>query len=232
MRLNYPNPDNLSSLKSRKGINQPFGEDELAIPETLGQRLARAKRKRSVSNQELAKVAGVHANTVSKWLSDVQRPDAEALDALARRLSVSSTWLLHGDSAADLSAEEAAGLSVGDASRLSPEFTPLPTPNAVRESDELASYFRSDFSPNPALRKRLRPKPYQRVYEHVAKMESAGCSIEQIEEAERVMIDGAYNKLNKRDARERTDAEMIMDIDAAWAFIKEVLEREGVKGLS
>jgi transcriptional regulator with XRE-family HTH domain len=95
---------------------------------------------------------------------------------------------------------------------------------AVRE--DLAEY-----TPNPALKNRLRPQPRARVYEHIQAMVNAGCTIDQIDEAERLMIDGAYNKLNKRDARERSDAEMIMDIDAAWVFIKEVLEREGAKGL-
>jgi hypothetical protein len=62
-------------------------------------------------------------------------------------------------------------------------------------------------------------------------MVDAGCTIEQIDEAERLMIDGAYNKLNARDPRERTDKEMILDIDDAWDWIKEVLGRAGVKGL-
>jgi transcriptional regulator with XRE-family HTH domain len=87
------------------------------------------------------------------------------------------------------------------------------------------------FTPNPSLRKRLRPKPYARVYEHIEKLVSAGASLEQIEEAERLMIDGAYNKLNARDPRDRTDEEMILDIDDAWDWIKEVLGRAGVKGL-
>ena len=101
----------------------------------------------------------------------------------------------------------------------------------LRYGEDLPADSADGFTPNPALRKRLRPKPYARVYEHIDRMVQANCSLEQIEEAERLMIDGAYNKLNKRDSRERSDAEMIMDIDAAWVFIKEVLEREGVKGL-
>jgi hypothetical protein len=45
------------------------------------------------------------------------------------------------------------------------------------------------------------------------------------------MIDGAFNQLNKRDPRDRTDEEMIMDIDSAWRWIKEVLGRSGISGL-
>lgn len=113
------------------------------------------------------------------------------------------------------------------------------TPGALRYGSGSATsvreetvYYQPAFTPNPALRKRLRPKPYARVYEHIAQMEAAGCTVEQIEEAERLMIDGAYNKLNARDPRERTDEEMILDIDDAWDWIKEVLGRAGVKGLA
>ncbi|MFL5481121.1 MAG: helix-turn-helix domain-containing protein [Gemmatimonadaceae bacterium] len=89
----------------------------------------------------------------------------------------------------------------------------------------------NDFTPSTNLRKRLRPAPYARVYEHIEKMQRAGCSVDQIELAERTMIDSAFNQLNKRDVRDRTDEDMIMDIDSAWQWIKEVLSRSGVSGL-
>lgn len=101
----------------------------------------------------------------------------------------------------------------------------------LRYGEDVPADVAEGFIPNPTLRKRLRPKPYARVYEHVDRMVRANCSVEQIEEAERLMIDGAYNKLNARDPRERTDEEMILDIDDAWDWIKEVLARAGVKGL-
>jgi hypothetical protein len=68
------------------------------------------------------------------------------------------------------------------------------------------------------------------VYEHIEQLVSPGVR-EQIEEAERLMIDGAYNKLNARDPRDRTDEEMILDIEDAWDWIREVLTRSGVKAL-
>lgn len=85
-----------------------------------------------------------------------------------------------------------------------------------------------EFTPSTTLRKRLRPAPYARVYEHIEKMVSAGCSLDDIELAERTLIDSAFNQLNKRDIRDRTDADMIMDIDSAWDWIREVLGRSGV----
>lgn len=86
---------------------------------------------------------------------------------------------------------------------------------------------RTVYTPNPALRRRLPPRAYSRVLEYVHRLEAAGASEEQIDEAERLMIDGAFNKLNKRDVRERSEDELITDIDAAWEFIAFVLRKEG-----
>lgn len=71
----------------------------LAIPETLGERLRSAMRRANVRNQAVADAGGVHVKTVSKWLSDAQVPDAEALDAVAKLLSVNPSWLRYGQSA-------------------------------------------------------------------------------------------------------------------------------------
>lgn len=100
---------------------------------------------------------------------------------------------------------------------------------ALRYGDAVREEATEPYTPNPSLKNRLRPRPRARVYEHIQSMVEAGATLEQIDEAERLMIDGAYNKLNARDPRERTDEEMILDIDDAWDWIKEVLGRSGVK---
>jgi hypothetical protein len=80
---------------------------------------------------------------------------------------------------------------------------------------------------NPALSRRLPPRAYEVVLGYLQRMEAVGASPEQIDEAERLMVEGAYNKLHTRDARERSEDELIVDIDAAWDFITSVLRREG-----
>jgi transcriptional regulator with XRE-family HTH domain len=85
------------------------------------------------------------------------------------------------------------------------------------------------YSPNPRNRKRLPPRAYERVYGYLQQMEDAGATHEQLDEAERVMVDGAYNKLNTRDVRERSVDEMIGDIDMAWAFIRDLLRKDQLK---
>lgn len=174
---------------------------EVIVKSALGENLRRARRAADLTQQQAADKLGVTKQTISDQERGVSTPPEKSLGALAELYGTTPAELRYG------------------------------TPPATLLREPEASYLRSEFTPNPALRKRLRPGPYARVYQHIEQMVAAGCAIDQIEEAERLMIDGAYNKLNKRDARERTDAEMIMDIDAAWLFIKEVLEREGIRGL-
>lgn len=85
------------------------------------------------------------------------------------------------------------------------------------------------FTPNPALKHRLPARAYDVVLGYLRRMEAAGCSEDQMDEAERLMVDGAFNKLNKRDFRERSEADVITDIDAAWDFIVFVLRKEGIR---
>lgn len=166
-----------------------------------GARLAQARREAGLTQREAAAKVETSHTSLSAWENGAPISEAK-LDALS---------VLYGKSKSSLRYGEQTNLS-------------------VREPD---AYYQSavPFTPNPALKNRLRPNPYARVYEHIAAMEAAGCSLEQIEEAERLMIVGAYNKLNARDPRERTDEEMILDIDDAWDWIREVLGRAGVKGL-
>lgn len=89
--------------------------------------------------------------------------------------------------------------------------------------------WRDTYAPNAALAKRLPPKAYEVVLGYLKRMEVVGCTAEQIDEAERLMIDGAFNKLNMRDPRDRTEDELITDIDAAWAFITLILAQDGIR---
>jgi len=89
--------------------------------------------------------------------------------------------------------------------------------------------------PTPSSRaaiekRRMKPRVYEVVFEYLDRMRRAGCSEEQIEEAERIMTDTAYSQLYARSRREKSDDDQIMDIHAAWKFIAEVIERtEGKK---
>ena len=52
------------------------------VQETLGKRLAKARRKRGVSQVDLSKILGVDVRTARRWESDKQTPSQEALQWL------------------------------------------------------------------------------------------------------------------------------------------------------
>jgi hypothetical protein len=88
----------------------------------------------------------------------------------------------------------------------------------------------NEFGGDPtSARRRLSPRVYEVVHGYLERMQAAGCAPEQVDEAERVMVESSYSKLNARDPRERSEDEQIMDIDAAWDFIREVLRRQGIR---
>jgi hypothetical protein len=76
--------------------------------------------------------------------------------------------------------------------------------------------------------RRLPVRAYERIEGYLIRLESAGCSPAQTREAERVLRDGAYNRLRRSDLRTRDTGEMLDDIESAWRFIVAVLAREGV----
>jgi transcriptional regulator with XRE-family HTH domain len=61
----------------------------------LGERVAKLRRERKLSQQELAKRVGVHQSFISKMESGEQiNPNAETLKRLARTLGCTSDYLI------------------------------------------------------------------------------------------------------------------------------------------
>lgn len=172
-----------------------------------GERLRQARVEAGLTQKQAAEKVGTTDVSISNWENGANISEP-MLTKLGEVYGKPLSWLRYGNDLARAVTE-------------SPNVDYNVTP------PELLDVFQR----NPAFRRRLPPKPYARVYEHIDRMLAAGCTSEQIDEAERLMIDGAYNKLNARDPRERSDEEMILDIDDAWDWIKEVLGRAGVKDL-
>lgn len=72
-------------MKVRRTMNQ-----------TLGTRIAEARRAKKQTQEELAEKLGVSSQAVSKWENDVSCPDISLLPALARQLGLSLDELLTG----------------------------------------------------------------------------------------------------------------------------------------
>jgi hypothetical protein len=74
---------------------------EMGAPETLGDRLVQVMKRARLKNPAVAKAAGVHEKTVSKWRHDVQAPEEPELEAVVNLLAahgvgVTKAWLRYG----------------------------------------------------------------------------------------------------------------------------------------
>jgi transcriptional regulator with XRE-family HTH domain len=66
--------------------------------ETIGQRIVFARRRKVMSQAELARAAGVAPVTVTRLENDVnENPRPATIRKLAEALNVSPGWLLYGD---------------------------------------------------------------------------------------------------------------------------------------
>lgn len=74
----------------------------------------------------------------------------------------------------------------------------------------------------PVMYGRLPPAAYERVYGYLTRMAAAGIPPEEVDDAERLFTQANYSKLYAGGRRDLTEAELVIDIDATWAAIREV----------
>ena len=66
--------------------------------ETIGNRIAKFRKAKSMTQEELASIMGVSSQAVSKWENDASCPDIGLLPQLCKTLGISSDELLTGKS--------------------------------------------------------------------------------------------------------------------------------------
>ena len=66
--------------------------------ETIGSRIARARKAKGMTQEELANILGVSSQAVSKWENDASCPDISLLPRLAKELGLTTDELLTGKS--------------------------------------------------------------------------------------------------------------------------------------
>jgi transcriptional regulator with XRE-family HTH domain len=172
-------------------------------------RLRQARqRQRSSSGQrmtqgDLASLVGVERNTVSRWENSGVRPkDPEVIAKLADVLRVSMEWLV--------GSSDETGLDAGAGRpRIAEAAGPAYAPRA---------------EPDPLLPLQV----YQAVHAYRARLQAAGCTAEQTQEAERLLLDGAQNRLRRVHPRARPVQVMLDDLEQVWTYIVHVLATEGV----
>ena len=74
--------------------NRTFGGNIIMMNQTLGSRIAELRRKKNMTQEELAAELGVTPQAVSKWENDLSCPDITLLPQLARLFDVTTDELL------------------------------------------------------------------------------------------------------------------------------------------
>ena len=64
------------------------------MKETFGQRLARLRREKGLTQEEIAEKIGISPQAVSKWENDVSSPDISIIISLSEILDVTTDELL------------------------------------------------------------------------------------------------------------------------------------------
>jgi transcriptional regulator with XRE-family HTH domain len=180
----------------------------VGIAEEVGQAIRAKREELGVSQEELAKRIGKHVQMVHRYETGKANVSWAVLDAVAQALETSPLALF----------SDARMIDEIDVEQ--PRDDPWLRKMAVREGYRV-------YSQLPA--RRLPPKAYELVYDYTQKLAQAGLSADEMEEAERFLVDGAYNKLNAREPGEKSEDDLIMDIKAAWQFVREVVNRSGRK---
>lgn len=99
----------------------------------------------------------------------------------------------------------------------------------TEQLDGIVSEPRERWDPNPSLRGVVPARVYDVVMGYCRRLAAAGLPPEDIEEAERLLIDEGYAKINKRARRVLSEDEQIQIIDATWTIMQEVLSWKGVR---
>lgn len=160
---------------------------------------------------DLAIAVGVERNTVSRWENSGVRPkDPHVVRRLAVALHVPMEWLFAED----------AGDVVGS------------WPGTEREVRTAAAVLegiapRRPVPPPDPLAQRLSPLAYTVIHNYVARLEQGGATPDQAEEAGRLLVQSACNRLRSGDPRARSPDVVLADIDSMWEYVVALLRAEG-----
>lgn len=86
---------------------------------------------------------------------------------------------------------------------------------------------RQPYEPRAAATRRLPPRARERVFDYLQRLEGL-ISEPEIDEVERTMVESTFNKLHVYEPRDRSEEDLIKDIDAAWEFVRYVLRKRGI----
>lgn len=176
----------------------------MAEASSVGLAIRRRREAKGLTQQQLAELVGVHKQSINRIELGKVNVSMTRLAEIADALGTSNLELL-----SDARTLEDLGEAPVDIEAM-----------MVRERP--SSYF-------PALRTTLPTKAYDRIRGYMQRLIRAGLEGPDLEEAEQFLMDGAFNKINAREPGEKSEEDYILDIDAAWVFVRDVASRKGLK---
>jgi transcriptional regulator with XRE-family HTH domain len=180
----------------------------VAEPSSLGLAIRHRREAKGLTQQELAErvgLEGMHKQSINRIELGKVAVSVPRLAQIATALDTTTVELLSDARMLDDLADARAGTEA----------------MVVRE---LGSTYGS-----ARLQTKLPPKAYERVWGYVQQLARAGLQGTELEEAEQFLMHGAFNKINSRDPGEKSDEDYILDIDAAWEFVRDIARRSGIK---
>jgi len=84
----------VDSLRYDIPVEYPVKDEGMNMKETFGQRFARLRKEKGLTQDDIAGHIGISAQAVSKWENDISSPDISAFADLADLLGVTTDVLL------------------------------------------------------------------------------------------------------------------------------------------
>lgn len=203
----------------------------------IGAALKSARERAGLSQVTAAKAVGIDSVTLSRYERGKLRAPRATLMALAQvydedpaALGLASSGLGNVPRGTDERVRTGPGVQVAQRRPQGRARAGAPAPDDGSAPRHPAPPILDDaWEPTPALRGLVPQRVYDVAISYCRRLAAAGLPPDEVEEAERLLIDPAYAKLNRRAKRELTEDEQIQIIDATWSVMQEVLSWKGVR---
>ena len=166
----------------------------------MAENIRKARAEAGLTQAQLAEAVGVTEQAVYYWESGESSPKGRNLDALSKSVGWTKSELRFGKGA--------------------------PVVHGIFETGAEDS---EDWQPNPRYRAEIPPRAYAVAMGYLDRLKRAGLKAEELEKAERLLMDRQADKRHKRVRRDYDEADWIDFIDANWAIVSEVLSWQGVR---
>lgn len=177
----------------------------------------------SIGNAHLCEVSDKHEVRLGTSLKRAREAAGLEQTDVAEQLGIAVSTLSRWENGAPVKSSQLARL----AQLYGMTFSELMASMTLRQISESRGTY-STWSPNPSLIGKIAQRVYDAAIGYCRRLAAAGLPAEDVEEAERLLIEPIYAKLAKRKT-EFTEADQIEMLDATWKAISTSLSWRGIR---